>query len=142
MFYTDPLTMYQLISEAYGDYLIEHHNHLAVGLPLLYDAALNARVVSFCHGLFELDENSIIEIQIIDLKSLTISIEINRYGIIRKVFITITSILFTKSTLYTYHSRRTHLGLPIYGIYQQRYDFVMASDLLQIGAYIKELHAS
>ena len=63
MFYTDPLTMYQLISEAYGDYLIEHHSHLAV-------------------------------------------------------------------------------GLPIYGIYQQRYDFVMASDLLQIGAYIKELHAS
>lgn len=47
MFYTDPLTMYQLINEAYGDYLIEHHSHLAVGLPLLFDTALNSRILYF-----------------------------------------------------------------------------------------------
>ena len=140
MFYTDPLTMYQLISEAYGDYLIENYPKSAIGLPLLFDTALNSRVLCFCHGLFSLDEKAVIEIQIIDLKTITILIETKRYGVIRKAFITITSITFTVSTLYTFHSRKLKSGIPQHGVYQERYDFVMASDLLQIGSYIKELH--
>ena len=75
MFYTDPLTMYQLISEAYGDYLIENYPKSAIGLPLLFDTALNSRILYFCHGLCSLDEKAVIEIQVINLKTITILIE-------------------------------------------------------------------
>ena len=130
MQYDDPLTMYRLISEAYGEYLNDCH-----GLPLKHNPKLHQLVQEFCHGLDTLHDKTEVSVNIHTSDTIYILFESVRYRVTRKALVVLHAKGSVPSSISCYRSNRK--ARCLYGEFQSRHTFECFQDVLNIGKILK-----